>query len=50
VEEGHSGGVVVMELEMGLIRLGAQGPYFDLSWNQLWEEAEEAENVVPAPR
>jgi len=48
VEEGHSGGVVVMELELGLIRLGAQGPYFDLSWNRPWEEGELAENVVPA--
>jgi len=31
-------------------RPGAQGPYFDLFWNRLWEEAEVAEYVVPAQR
>ena len=40
-------GGVAIELEVELLRLGAQGPYFDLFWNWLWEEGEVAGNVVP---
>ena len=50
VQEGHSGGVVAMGLELGLVRLEAQGWYFDLFWDWLWEEVAVAENVVPAQR
>jgi len=50
VEEGHSGGVVAMGPELGLVRLEAQGWYFDLFWNWFWEEVAVAENVVPVQR